>query len=83
MPRKSNPFPASKAVKVNKRQMTFGTNCLTSWVNFSKFLPLKPVELKRFIIVERETRNRDHMLKRLIGLLHTAERHELYKKLGL
>lgn len=56
---------------------------LKSWVHLQKFGPYSALQLRELITVESGTRNRRHMLTRLAGMLHTAERRALYGTLGL
>jgi len=83
MPSKKPLFPATHQVRPTGTGSKIGENMLVSWVNLSKFLPLSARSLKQLIIVESEGRNRPYMLKRLIARLHTTERQDLYKRLGL
>lgn len=76
-------FPASKAVTVSQRKEKLLNAILTSWVNLHRFGPFSELQLKMLIIVESKNRRRRHILKRLIGMLHTAERKGLYEELGL
>lgn len=58
---------------------------LTSWATLNAIFQanMSLAYLRKLITVEHEGANRAHLLRRLVGRLHTTERKQLYKKLGL
>lgn len=79
-------FPVTKEVKVPGATRLRMIGVMSSWdylTNIWLGFPPDTKELKQLIMVESTSRNRPYMLRRLIARLHTTERHELYRRLGL
>lgn len=82
MPKK----PIFPDLRITRNDRTRLQRSLTTWASLNTlFLSASPsaTDLRKMIIVEQGGANRPHILRRLIGRLHTTERNNYYRLLGL
>lgn len=76
-------FPNIRVTAQDKQRILVN---LTGWSALNaafKAAPPEPEDLKKHILVEHANANREHILRRLVGRLHTTERARIIKALGL